>query len=185
MPRPSHWSPDQVKVESALLAACSRPGASIAALLAVSCGVEPGSTDLPPGFARRWVVAVRAAPLRRLLDRPEVGPSHREWLGAVLDAAETWDPASPPAWPILAPEDEARAVRMIREMLFLRLCSRIPLVQATALLLLGGAVACAWADPEPGPFFTRFSTWCRMLRAGPFWQGLAPSPAALQALAGT
>jgi len=185
MPRPSEYRPDQQRVESMLLAACSQEGATLAQLLAVSCGAPDAPPGLPPGFATRWIQALRAAPLRALLERPEVGPDHRKWMLRVLDAADTWDLQSPPPWPVLRPEDERRAIRMIREMVFLRLCSRIPLVQATALLLAGGAVVCAWTDPAPASFSLHFSTWCRMLRAGPFWQGLAPSPQALQALAGT
>lgn len=181
-PRPAQLPADQARVEAQLVALCNAPRATVATLLGALCGVE-GGTDLPPGFAGRWIRTIQGAPIRELLHRPDVGPDHRAVLLPMLDAAAHWDPDAPPAWPVLAATEEQLALHLIRDVLWLRLATRIPLVQAVTLLTASGAVACAWADPTPARFGPALSMWCRLLRAMPFWQALAPTPAHLQALA--
>jgi Fe-S-cluster containining protein len=179
-PRPAHLPADQARVEAQLVALCNDPTTTLATLLAALCGA-PDSP--PPGFGGRWIATLQAAPLRELLHRPDVGPDHRAVLLPILDAVDSWDATAPPPWPTLARTEERLALDLVRDMLWLRLASRIPLVQAVALLTAAGALTAAWADPRPEAFGPALSMWCRLLRAGPFWQALAPSPAHLQALA--
>ncbi len=182
-PRPAPLEPAQRPLERALLAACDAPDATLAGLLGQLAQAPDAAPHLPPGFARRWIRALHRAPLRDLLHRPEVGPDHRSALLPVLDAAAGWDPEDPPPWPVLAAREERLALDLVRDVLFLRLVSTLPAVAGVALLLAAGAVACAWTDPSPGAFGLRLSTWCKILRAGPFWHALIPDPAALQTLA--
>lgn len=182
-PRSAPRSPDQAAVEAQLVGFCEQPQATLAGLLGALCGEPDCAPDLPDGFAGRWIRTLQEAPLRALLARPEVGPDHRAALLPVLDAAATWAPADPPTWPVLDAGCERMALDLVQDLLWLRLVSRIPLVQATALLTAAGAVACAWTDPAPEAFGLRLSTWARLLRAGPFWQAMVPDPAALQHLA--
>jgi hypothetical protein len=68
-------------------------------------------------------------------------------------------------------------------MVFLRLATRIPLVQGVALIVLSGAVALAWAHSDPERFGPGMASWNRVIRAGSFWQSLTPTPADMQWLA--
>ncbi|MFK7930148.1 MAG: YkgJ family cysteine cluster protein [Myxococcota bacterium] len=177
-PRPCHLSPDQAKVEARLVHLCGEPDTTLCTVLAALCGAKP-TDDLPAGFADRWLQVVREAPLALLLGHRSVGPDHRDTLLPVV----TELPDTPPAWPVLSPELDREAVLLIRDALYLRVVTKIPLVQATALLIAAGAVLCAWHNPEPAAFRRSLSLWCRTLRAGPFWQAMVPDPARLQWLA--
>ena len=177
--RPAPRDPSQAAIERQLVTLCHRDGARLADLLGVLCAAPDAPPDLPPGFAARWIQIVRDAPLAELLHHPAVGPDHRDTLLPLLAAAKTTAPAPPP----LSPTVEADAMALIGDALWLRLVTRIPMVQATALLLAGGVLLAGWADPEPDAFGRALATWCRVLRAGPFWQAMVPTPARLQWLA--
>ena len=79
-----------------------------------------------------------------LIDRPDMAPKLRWSLGHVATAVKGWDPAAPPAWPALAPTEEAYALDVIRRMIYLRLAWQLPSVAGVALLTAIGAIASAW-----------------------------------------
>lgn len=174
--------PDQACSERALLQLAAAPGATVAGLLA-HLSFQPAAPGLPEGMAGRWVQRLQEAQLARLLLRPDAGEVVRGALMPVVRAAEGWDPAAPPPWPVLGEEEEAFAVEVFRRILFLRLVSTLPTVAGVALLGLLGAVACAWTDPRPAAFGPAMSAWSRALRAPPFWSALAPDPGVLRGLA--
>lgn len=178
-PRPAALTLEQAKVEAALVSTLRAPDTTLVALLRQLCGLPPGQA-LPSGLTDRWLARLRTAPIVPLLNRPEVGPVHREALRPILEHTRTLSAPPPLA---LTEEDERFTLDLIHDMLWLRLASRLPLVQGTALLLALGAVTCAWAV-GPGPrFAVGLSTWCRLLRATPFFMALVPDPGALQQLA--
>jgi len=179
-PRRAPLPAPQAAVERQLVSACTGPDATLAGLLSILCAAPDAPPDLPPGLADRWLQIVRQAPLTELLHHAAVGPDHRAVLLPVLQTAARLDTAPELDLPA---ELQADALALIRDTLWLRLISRIPLVQATALLLAGGVLLCAWHDPRPDRFGLALSTWCRLLRAGPFWQAMVPEPARLQWLA--
>ncbi len=181
-PRRSHLEPGDVRAEAAIVAWCSAPGATVGAVLARLCGTEPAG-GLPDGFAGRLITRLRAMHLDVLLQARDAGPQHVAALRPLVERLESLDPAAPPPWPALAAREDAFAVEVCRRMVWLRLATRIPVVQGVALLTLAGAVALAWVDPQPSRFGPALATWVRLLRAGTFWQSLTPTPADMQWLA--
>jgi len=165
--------PAAARQEAALLALLAAPGLTIAAAIT--------ALGAAPGFEERWFAAVRSAPLRALLARPDTGASVRAALAeplARLDAAD-----APPALD-LAPEQEAWALDVARRMVGLRLCSSFPFVPGVALLTLGGALVAGWSDARPAPFAAALAGWTRAMRAPPWWGALVPGPEAMRALFG-
>lgn len=180
--RNSNFEPHERHTEAVIIGWCSEPGATIASVLAHLCGAEPSDT-LPDGFAGRLVQRLQAMRLDLLLQARDAGPAQKRALQPLVDAIPTWDPADPPAWPVLSPTAEAFAVELARRMVFLRLATRIPLVQGVALIALSGAVATAWASPADAAYGPALSSWSRLMRGGSFWQSLTPDPQTMQWLA--
>lgn len=163
--------------EAAVLGILSAPGQTVAGALAALVGRDPAR------FAGPWITAVQAARLEALLQRPEAGAAVRQALGPVLAHARTLDAAAPPAWSP-APEVDAWALDVARRVVGLRLAASVPLVQAVALLMLGGALLVGWSEPAPDGFARGIAGWSRAVRAPIFWQALIPDPAALRRLVG-
>jgi len=170
-------------VEAAVIARCSAEGATVASVLGMLCSSPQCAPDLPPGFASRLAVRLKRMHLEILLQARDLGPAQRDALAPLLDLVEDLDPNSTPPWPALAPNEDAFAVEVTRRMVFLRLVTRVPIIQGVALLVLSGAVALGWACPEPERFGPAIASWSRLIRAGSFWQSLTPSPRDMQWLA--
>ncbi len=159
--------------ELALLALLATPGLGVLdALAAVGVG---------PGFEARWFAALRAAPLEALLARSDTGSAVRAALTGPVAALRALDAPPPLA---LAPAEEAWAVDVASRMVALRLCASFPFVPGVALLALGGALLCAWADPRPAPFGTALAGWSRAMRAPIWWSSIVPGPDAMLGLFG-
>lgn len=172
---PAEIPADQVGWEERIVDLCGQEDASLALLARALSGEAPdGPGALPSRFASRVVQRMREAPLPPLLELPDTAPMTRLSLGPVLAAARTWDPERPPPWPVLDAEREAWAVDAIRRMIWLRLAVSIPVVTGVALLMVVGAVACAWASPEPRRFGASLAAWSRGIRAPAFWRALTP-----------
>jgi len=175
-------NPPEQHAERAIISAASQPGMTVAGLLHLICAGRPGS-DLPPGFASRWVRRLVAADLPAFLDRPDTGHALRAHLGGVARAVEGLDPNAPPEWPVLDPEWDAFAVEVTRRMLFLRLAPLIPSVMGVALLTLGGTLACAWANADPEHFGPALAGWARAIRFRAVWQAITPDAETMRWLA--
>lgn len=173
--------PDQAAFERAFLGAAGQARATVAGMLHGLAGTT--GAGLPEGLASRWVQLLQDAPLDPLLSHPDTGAAVGERLRPVVEAARTWDPAAPPAWPVLDEEQDRFALEVVRRMLFLRLASSLPAVEGVALLGLLGAVACGWAAQDPNEFGVSLSAWTRALRAQPFWSALLPDAGTLRWLA--
>lgn len=132
-----------------------------------------------PGFERRWLTTVQAAPLAPLLARVDVGRAVRSALAEPLARAAAWTEPPPLA---LGPEEHAWAVDVARRMVALRLCATFPFPPGVAVLALGGALFAGWVDPSPAAFGARLAAWTRAMRAPPWWSALVPGPERLQAL---
>ena len=177
------FDPAQQQPEAALLSLTGRPGATVARLLQTLCPGEPeGREGLPKGLSGRLVSRIQGAGLGTAIEQPDAGPSLRDALRPVVAAFARFDAASPPPWPALDTDQDAWAVETTRRMVFLRLAPQLP-VPGSALLVLAGAVACAWADPRPEAFGPALAAWTRGLRAPAFWRALVPQPDVLQWLA--
>jgi hypothetical protein len=175
-PRRSRLEPDNVRVEAAIIAQCSAEGATVASVMGMLCGAPGHDPQLPPGFASRLATRLKRMHLGLLLQAADGGPAQRDALRPLVDLIEELDPDRPPAWPALAPNEDAFAVEVTRRMVFLRLVTQVPIVQGVALLMLSGAVALGWACPDPDRFGPALASWSRLIRAGSFWQSLTPSP---------
>jgi len=182
-PRRSELDPGNLRAEQAIVTWCSAEGATVAQVLGRLCGTSDAAPDLPPGFAGRLLTRLQAMHLPLLLQARDAGPAQVAALQPLVDLLEHADPEDPPPWPPLAPNEDAFAVEVCRRMIFLRLATRIPLVQGAALLVLSGAVALGWACPEPERYGPALASWIRLLRGGTFWQSITPSPAEMQWLA--
>lgn len=181
--RRSDFDPPNQLAEAAILSWCDAEGATITSVLRRLCGVDGDGPDLPPGFASRLAHRLQRMHLDVLLQARDGGPAQRDALQPLVRLVETLDPDRPPSWPTLAANEDKFAVEVCRRMVFLRLVTRVPIVQGVALLVLSGAVALAWACPDPERFGPAMASWNRLIRAGSFWQSLFPSPAAMQWLA--
>lgn len=177
--------PAAIRQEAAVGAILGAPGASVASALGQLLGA-PARTHgvLPPGYPARWIRRLQEADLATLLARPETGDAVRAGLAPMLETLARLDPAAPPPWPALAPEEDAWAVEVAARMVGLRLCATFPFVPGVALLALGGAVAVAWADPRPSQFARGLAAWARAMRAPIWWQAVVPGPEALRNLVG-
>ena len=181
--RPSRLDPPAQRAEQAILGWCGADDATVASVLGKLCGTSEAVPDLPPGFASRLITRLKRMRLDLLLQARDGGPAQRAALQPLVDGITRWDPEDPPGWPALSDNEDAFAVEVTRRMVFLRLATRIPLVQGTALIMLSGAVALGWACPEPERFGPAIASWSRLIRGGTFWQSLTPTPQAMQWLA--
>ena len=178
-------APDFVRFERLILDLSAKPRAHVGGLLhALGTGAEHAGRELPPGFGTRWIQRLQGAPLGELLSEPALGRAVPEALAPVLAAIDTWDPASPPAWPALALPEEAWVIEALRRLVFLRLGApgRSPI--DAAALTLGGAVACGWALAGDAGFGAALSAWTRATRTPAVAAALIPDPRALLALLG-
>jgi len=182
-PRRSRIDPESQRVEAAIVARCGAEGATVASVLGMLCGAPQCAPDLPPGFASRLAVRLQHMQLKILLQAPDGGPAQRAALQPLVELIDRLEPDDPPGWPALAPNEDAFAVEVARRMVFLRLVTRVPVVQGVALLVLSGAVALGWACPEPDRYGPALASWSRLIRAGSFWQSLTPTPMHMQWLA--
>jgi Fe-S-cluster containining protein len=182
-PRRSRLDPANVRVETAIIARCSAEGATVASVLGMLCGAPDHAPQLPPGFASRLATRLKRMHLDILLQAPDGGPAQRDALLPLVELIADLDPENPPSWPALAPNEDAFAVEVTRRMVFLRLVTKVPIVQGVALLMLSGAVALGWACPDPERYGPAIASWSRLIRAGSFWQSLTPSPMHMQWLA--
>lgn len=170
---PSLLDPAAARQEVALVALLATPGLGIADAL--------GAIGVAPGFEARWLAALRAARLDTLLARPDTGSAVRDALAGPVGALAGYD--TPPAL-ALAPAEEAWALEVTRRVLALRLCASFPFVPGVALLALGGALVCGWADPRPTAFGPALAGWARAMRAPVWWSALVGGPEAMRALFG-
>lgn len=169
LPTTVSLDPAGERAEAATLAVLERSPTIHAALDAFT---GPGAA----GFPDRWHALVTAADLGRMLARPETGAAVRTALTPVISA--------PPRPDTLTAEQHAWAVEVARRMVALRLASSVPYVPAVALLALGGALSCAWADATPGVFEPALAGWVRAIRAPIWWGAILPDPGALGRLFG-
>lgn len=160
--------------EAGLAALLGSPGITIEGALSALVG------DVP-AFAERWRAHLAKAPLASLLARPDTGAYARQALMPVLTTVGSLSAAPSLA---LSPESDAWAVDVTRRLIVLRLVSTFPFLPGLAVLGLGGALACAWTDPEPVVFARRLAAWTRVLRAPPWWGALAPGPEEMLRLLG-
>ncbi len=177
-------SPRAVRHEDQLLDLLELKGLSVgrlACLLADEPASVPGG--LPPGFAGRLAERLVAAGLSAKLSPQASGAMLHAVMAPVLATAEALDPAALPAWPVLAPPQEAFAIEMIRRMVFLRLVPGVKAPAAIGVLGVLGAIACAWNDATPEGFGRAMAGWTRIMRSPVFLEAIAPDPAALITLA--
>ncbi|MFN7147662.1 MAG: hypothetical protein ACK4YP_28090, partial [Myxococcota bacterium] len=170
---PSLLDPAAARQEAALLALLATPGLALPDALA--------AIGVAPGFEARWLAAVRAARLDVLLARPDTGAAVRNALTGPVAAVSGF--VEPPSL-ALAPAEKAWALEATRRILALRLCASFPFVPGVALLALGGALLCGWADPRPAAFGPALAGWARAMRAPVWWSALVPGPEAMRALFG-
>lgn len=131
------------------------------------------------GFLARWHAHLHAFPLETFLAEADTPPAMRQ---ALLPLTQLSMEAS---WPDLCERSNAWAVEATRRVVFLRsLAHIIPSVPSVALLMLGGALACGWADPTPSAFAAGLAGWSRALRVPAFMKHLLPDPSTLATLAG-
>ncbi|MBT3220778.1 MAG: YkgJ family cysteine cluster protein [Proteobacteria bacterium] len=181
--RKSSLSPPDVAAESLLIRASAQPGMTVGAMLHLLAGQGKGGPGLPDGFARRLILRLQQSRFRQFIGHVEIGWGMEQPLEHLPDAIERLDPDNPPEWPVLDAEAEAFSLEIMRRMLFLRYATLTPASQGQALLVLSGAVACAWADPTFPRFGESLSAWSRATRFRALWLRLLPDPQTLMWLA--
>jgi hypothetical protein len=163
--------------EGAVMGVLTQPGQTLSGALETLIG-QPADA-----FARRWIQRLQASKLEELLARPETGNAVRDALSPTIALIQRLDSTQPPRLQ-LEPEQDQWAVEVATRMVGLRLAPTMPVVQAVALLALGGALAVSWTDPRPEPFGKALAGWARAMRAPIFWQAILPGPEAIVALVG-
>ncbi|TNE89437.1 MAG: YkgJ family cysteine cluster protein [Deltaproteobacteria bacterium] len=169
-------------VESAVLDLADPETRRLGHLLHALCGEASVGGAPPEGFARRWATHLRRSPLAARIRHPDTAPPIRECLAHVAGLLDELDADALPAWS-LGDDEDAFAVDVVQRMVFLRTIPYFGLPQATAVLVAGGAVLCAWADPSPERFGPALSAWCRALRVEAVARDLLPDGATLAWLA--
>jgi len=181
--RPHDNRREEHGIETRLLELASEPGMSIALLLS-SVTQAPARDELPAGFAGRLAARLKAMNLPRFLAAEAVGAGIRSSLGHLPALIATLDPDAPRAWRgVLDPESDAFAIELVARHLFLRVGDE-PLPEVgQVIVLLCGAIACAWADARPEVFGPALSSWAKAMRHRAFWAALVPRPETLAWLA--
>jgi len=173
--------PRLYRQEQGLLELLDAEDLDLARFACLLAGRGPEADGMPVRLAHRMVERLQLAPLRDLLSLPG-GEAMRRVLGPLMDAIPRWSPHRPPTWPPTSPADEALAIETIRRMIFLRIGTH-PTPMHTVVLMLVGAIACAWADPRREVYGPALAGWSRAIRAEPIWRSLAPREEALMWLA--
>jgi len=183
-PHDNRRPPDNA--EAQLLYFAAQRGMTIAAMIAqiaevggVTSTSDGSDDDLPAGFAGRLVARLKAMNIARFLAAVAVGDGIRNCLAHLPAAIAALDPEAPPPWQGLAADSDAFALEVLKRHLFLRVGDE-PLPDfGQAIVLLSGAVACAWADPRPEVFGPALSSWAKAMRHRAFWASLIPRPETL------
>jgi len=179
--KPWPLDPELAASEGALIQLCRAPGMTTALYIAVMCNVH-GGADAPkapdPGFVAR--VFERLATITPYLGDGDNGPLITALLAPIAGLlARVERGESLPAWN-LPPESDAFALDLLARYLFLRIGDdTIPPV-AQMVLVLGGILACGYADPTPSVFGPALSAWSRMCRLDRFWLPALPDRATAQ-----
>jgi len=171
--------PAMLPLEEAVVDLLS-PGTTVAQALASLAGRDaPADGGLHDGFADRLCARLRVLGLAERLRRPDTAPALRAALAPV---AALLPGLHPRPWPVLVPEADAFAVEVARRTVYLRLVTGLPYPPAVAVLVLSGAVACAWATPSLEQFGPALSAWSRLVRNPANVAALLPDAASLEKL---
>jgi Fe-S-cluster containining protein len=130
-------------------------------------------------FCTRWNIHLSKTPLNEVLSREGTAPIFRTHLSPL---AKITKEASIDI--TLSTEQEEWVLETAQRMLYLRFLSKDLTPHATTLLCLGGAIACAWSNPQPTIFGPAFAAWNRAIRSTVFLATLLPTPNILPWLAG-
>ncbi len=184
-PHDNRRAPDPA--EAQLLYFAAQRGMTIAAMISQIAEVggvpqtgDGASDDLPEGFAGRLAARLKAMNLPRFLAAPAVGDGIRSCLGHLPAMVASLDPEAPPEWEgRLDKASDAFTIEVLKRHLFLRVGDE-PLPDfGQAIVLLAGAVACAWADARPEVYGPAISSWAKAMRHRAFWAALIPRPETL------
>jgi Fe-S-cluster containining protein len=182
VPAPVAVGPAEAPAEEQLLGLLQVPGITVAGVCSILAGGRDLHADeLPEGVATRIVARLQALRMGQLLAKPELGDGIREPLAHLPAAIDALDRDAPPAFGgTLSPAQQAFVGEVARRKVWLRQAPVQPATHGLVVLTLVGAVACAWADPEPEVFGPALSAWSRLMRFQAFWLRLAPDHAMLR-----
>ncbi len=170
----------QAEFEQKLLQLCDLEHMRVATIASWLAGCQPDSASrLPDGLEQRVVERAREADLGRWLRDNPVGQAIRASLVPVLDDGTLGEPSR---WDDMEDDADAWAVEAMRRVIYLRLCSEIPTLPGTVLLLVAGAILCGRSHPEADAFARAYAGWLRAIRFRQFWTRFVPTSAAMQHL---
>lgn len=172
--------PDHAAREDELLTLLGTPGMTVARLVAHLSDESHDPTGLPSSFTAG--VLARMKKLDTLLAHPAVGAVAITDLAPTRAFLRAVDPRCPP--PLTLPDDaSAFTLEVARRTLFLRLGEYDLTPDELLVLVLAGAVACAYADPRIERFGPALSAWSRVARIPGAWRLILHDRGASRALA--
>lgn len=136
-------------------------------------------TGKPHIFIKRWREHISSIPLKEVLKRQGTAPIFQKHLCGIAQLTKKTSSTID-----LSKEQEEWVLESTQRMLYLRFLSKDLTPHATALLVLGGAVASAWVDPNPISFGPTFAAWNRAIRSKVFLSTLLPRADTIAWLAG-
>ncbi len=176
-PRDEAFPSDLVPAETGLIQLAGAPGMSVARFMGVLGNIAPGHMpELPREFAHRLLSRLpNLVPHLRDPENGEIVGGHLAPIADFLETLETDRLEVLPPWNgRLDVNSEGFSLELLRRTLFLRIAdSTLPPIAQT-LVVLGGILACAYADSAPSKFGPALSAWSRVSRLDGFWEPMLP-----------
>lgn len=181
--------------EVALIRMAREPDMTVLTMIGRLIHAESELDAPPPPFVARllghiarvtpYLVELGLGPI--LLEMLE--PSTRVLARFLVPASEDGtlrlpDPSVVPPWPGLPPDSDAYALDVISRYLFLRVGDAALPPIAHTLLVLGAALACAYAGPQAPSFGPGLASWTRVLRQDKLWVAVVPDVATIDMILG-
>lgn len=171
--------PELAATERGLIGLCRTPGMTLAQLVGIVSDQRGHAPKLPPGMSARFLKAMKG--LDFFLTHADAGPLLVADLHKAANFIRNVDAARPPKLTFAAPMSEL-ALETLQRTLFLRLGDPALPPMGKLVLLLGGAIACAYVYRQPGTFGRAFAAWSRLSRLPDFWQPFIPDTEAARTL---
>ena len=167
-------SPELAATELQLITLALHPHMTVAHLIGIVCGDQGHAPELPPGLLPRLLARMKG--LDFFITHPEAGPHLVADLAATAVFLRDVDPQAPPSL-TLSEAISRLTLEVLARTLFLRLSDSALAPMGQLIVVLAGAIACAYADPRIERFGPAIAAWSRLSRLEGFWVPFIPDVA--------
>jgi Fe-S-cluster containining protein len=169
-PKGQPLPPELAQTERSLIHLCNTPGMSLARLVGIVSG-QQHAPKFPPGFLKRLLAPMKG--LDFLLTHPDAGPLLVADFAKATTFIRLVDADRPPRLEV-SKEMSALTLETLQRTLFLRIGDDTLPPMGKLVLLVAGAVVCAYAYKTPERFGRGLAAWSRLSRVPGFWEPFIP-----------